>query len=304
MSNYDTFWNDSNSDGLRLILDFVKDIVGQSKKAEEDEAAQKKPKNKTTDGTFDVITALGLNPEDYDYSDANADGVVAWIGDRDEVIVVTKNAYDKNNHMPELIYKQGQAYDNFKGTCGLCSTANAVRILRMGNPTEADAVDFASENGYCEAKNNDDPDQKYLNGGTTSEDRIKVAEHFGLYAEASSEMDPYMWLTLLIAGGAVTFTVYADYLSRDVPEKMGRKVTSNHCITLLGLRCVLGEREDDIRIKEVIVLDTGGWINNKYGVGSIPIEKFERMQKVTQYASFNFNISPDILNELMQEVSP
>lgn len=299
-STFDSFWNDSNAEGLRLILDFVRDISGEMKKTEENAKEPEEPKKKNDDSSFDIIEALGLNPKDYDYSGAHNDSVIEWITNRNEAIIVTKNAYDKNKRMPELIYKQGEAYANFQGTCGLCSTANAARILRVGSPTEADAVDFAADNGYCEAVDNDDPSQRYANGGTTSEERIKVAEHFGLYAETSNEFDLSAWLSFLSLGAAITFTVYADYLGRDVPVKMGRKVTSNHCITLLGVRAFMNDdRDDDVKIKEVIVLDTGGWINNKYGVGTIPFDKFQRMLKVTQYSSYNVNFSEDTFAELM-----
>lgn len=303
-SNFGSFWNDSNSEGLRMILDFVRDITGEMKKNEEKEKEAEKEKEKkkpqSGSGSFDVVEALGLNPKDYDYKDANESGVIEWITNRNEALIVTRLAYDKNNRMPELIYRQGEAYANFKGTCGLCSTANAARILRQGSPTEADAIDFASENGCCEAEENDDPSQPYYNGGTTADDRIKVAEHFGLYAEASDEFNLDTWFAILISGGAITFTVFADYLSKDVPAKMGRKVTSNHCITLIGLRASTDNEYEEPVVKEVIFLDTGGWTNNKYGVGAIPIEKFERMLKVTQYCSYNINFPENLIDELMK----
>ena len=274
---FDTYWNSSNAEGLQCILDFVNSIRGTIE--EDDEEKEEVNSASESDGPyFDINKALNRKPDDYDYRSAPKG--VYGMNSKPSYFLCVIGAYDKKGRLPELIYKQGQAYTNFKGTCGLCSTANAIRLLKVDSPTEAEVVQYAADNGFCEFVDNDDPDQAYYNGGTTGDDRVAIAEHYGLLA-VNTGISTDDWRECLEAGGAITFTVYADYLSRDVPEKIGRKVTANHCITLLEMKF----NEDTDELEGVIVLDTGGWINNESGVGFIPAKKFYRMLKVTEYTS-------------------
>ena len=49
---------------------------------------------------------------------------------------IGNNDYNSVNTI--LIDKQGEAYEDFQGTCGLCSTANCMRLLGVENVTEGD----------------------------------------------------------------------------------------------------------------------------------------------------------------------
>ena len=91
--------------------------------------------------------------------------------------------YDTPKEMDAYLYKkQGSAKIMFKGTCGLCSCANIMRLAGV-NATEKEMINYASKtpaaNGrglLCEAGSLDPAN----NGGTSPWDRKEILSHFGV----------------------------------------------------------------------------------------------------------------------------
>ncbi|MCR5486146.1 MAG: hypothetical protein K6F35_01305 [Lachnospiraceae bacterium] len=85
---------------------------------------------------------------------------------------------------PELLNRymyavQGNAYDEFQGTCGLCAVANLLRMAGV-NMTEKQVIDFAAPAGLCAFDQGNDPGE---NGGTDHLDRQSILAHFGVQSE-------------------------------------------------------------------------------------------------------------------------
>ena len=92
--------------------------------------------------------------------------------------------YDSPMEMDQYLYaKQGSAYTNFQGTCGLCSCANILRLSGV-DVTEKDVIDYAASVGnpgsfsgkLCEI----DPNCADATGGTGPDERKEILEHFGI----------------------------------------------------------------------------------------------------------------------------
>ena len=83
--------------------------------------------------------------------------------------------YDHPVETEQYLYrKQGSAYKDYQGTCGLCTIANMLRLAGV-NVDEKTVVDYAVKNGLCDTGK--DPGS---NGGTSPEARQKILEHFGV----------------------------------------------------------------------------------------------------------------------------
>lgn len=92
--------------------------------------------------------------------------------------------YDSPLEMDQYLYAdQGSAYTNFKGTCGLCSCANILRLSGV-NYDEKDMIDYAantpSNEGWFEKLCTVNPFSAAKSGGTTPKQRQAILDHFGV----------------------------------------------------------------------------------------------------------------------------
>lgn len=91
--------------------------------------------------------------------------------------------YDTPEKMDAYLYKeQGSARILFRGTCGLCSCANIMRLAGV-NATEKDMIDYASktpaDNGRGRLCSTGSVNP-LNNGGTSPWDRKEILSHFGV----------------------------------------------------------------------------------------------------------------------------
>lgn len=91
--------------------------------------------------------------------------------------------YDSPLEMDQYLYsKQGSAYDNFKGTCGLCSCANVLRLAGV-NYGEKEMIDYAAnpQGGLFSQKLcTVNPFSASASGGTTPKQRQQILDYFGV----------------------------------------------------------------------------------------------------------------------------
>lgn len=91
--------------------------------------------------------------------------------------------YDSPLEIDQYLYsKQGSAYDNFKGTCGLCSCANVLRLSGV-NYGEKEMIDYAADpqGGLFSPKLcTVNPFSASASGGTTPKQRQQILDHFGV----------------------------------------------------------------------------------------------------------------------------
>lgn len=97
--------------------------------------------------------------------------------------------YDSPLEVDRYLYaKQGSAYTNFKGTCGLCSCANVLRLAGV-DYGEKEMIDYAAnqQEGFFSKKlccvN---PFNPYESGGTTPAQRQQILKHFGISSSIES----------------------------------------------------------------------------------------------------------------------
>lgn len=91
--------------------------------------------------------------------------------------------YDSPLEVDQYLYsKQGSAYDNFKGTCGLCSCANILRLAGV-NIGEKEIIDYAAniQGGMFATKLcTVNPFNPAASGGTTPKQRQQILDYFGI----------------------------------------------------------------------------------------------------------------------------
>lgn len=91
--------------------------------------------------------------------------------------------YDSPLEMDKYLYaSQGSAYENFKGTCGLCSCANILRLAGV-NYGEKEMIDYAAnqEGGlFADRLCTVNPFNPAASGGTTPKQRQQILDHFGV----------------------------------------------------------------------------------------------------------------------------
>lgn len=91
--------------------------------------------------------------------------------------------YDSPLEVDKYLYsKQGSAYDNFKGTCGLCSCANILRLAGV-DIGEKEIIDYAAnmQGGMFSAKLcTVNPFNPAASGGTTPKQRQQILDYFGI----------------------------------------------------------------------------------------------------------------------------
>ena len=91
--------------------------------------------------------------------------------------------YDSPLEVDQYLYaEQGSTYDNFKGTCGLCSCANVLRLAGV-NYGEKEMIDYAAnqQGGLFSTRlcivN---PFNPSASGGTTPKQRQQILDNFGV----------------------------------------------------------------------------------------------------------------------------
>lgn len=91
--------------------------------------------------------------------------------------------YDTPEEMDAYLYKtQGKGRVLFKGTCGLCSCANIMRLAGV-NATEREMIDYASKTPVPNARGRlcaTGCVNPANNGGTSPWDRKEILSHFGV----------------------------------------------------------------------------------------------------------------------------
>ena len=91
--------------------------------------------------------------------------------------------YDSPLEVDKYLYaQQGSAYDNFKGTCGLCSCANVLRLAGV-NYGEKEMIDYAAnrqEGLFNTRLCTVNPFNASASGGTTPKQRQQILDYFGV----------------------------------------------------------------------------------------------------------------------------
>lgn len=88
--------------------------------------------------------------------------------------------YDSPLEMAKYLYaSQGSAYENFQGTCGLCSVANVLRLSGV-NIGEKEVIDYAAKGGLFSNLCVVNPISPSRSGGTTPEQRKQILDYFGI----------------------------------------------------------------------------------------------------------------------------
>ena len=149
--------------------------------------------------------------------------------------------YDSPEETDQYLHKkQGSAYSNFQGTCGLCSCANILRLAGV-NATEAQMIEYAattdnpwySGEKLC-AVGKPDPGH---NGGTSPYDRQQILAHFGIQSDIvplsdaqSGDLYNDALVTIsdnVCAGRGVIISVFARVLWHNNPyDRHGRHAVS------------------------------------------------------------------------------
>ncbi len=93
------------------------------------------------------------------------------------------DVYDSPLEVDKYLYsKQGSAYENFKGTCGLCSCANVLRLAGV-DYGEKEMIEYAADphGGLFSPKLcTVNPFDALASGGTTPKQRQQILDHFGV----------------------------------------------------------------------------------------------------------------------------
>lgn len=153
--------------------------------------------------------------------------------------------YDTPEEMDVYLYKtQGKGRVLFKGTCGLCSCANIMRLAGV-NATEREMIDYASKTpapnakgmlcgaGYVNPANN---------GGTNAWDRKEILSHFGVESSVirvetdntgmPTDKNIEYIASYVEAGRGVILSVHSDMLWYDKPY--GKK--DYHAVTVTSVK--------------------------------------------------------------------
>ena len=157
----------------------------------------------------------------------------------------------------ELELNQGKV-DRFKGTCGLCSCVNVLRLAGVAI-SEEEMVAFARDNHLC---TNHFWMMSAQNGGTSAEDRQKILKHFGI---SSMQMQPDIEsiATAVENGKGVIISVHAYRLWYDMAS-----TTDFHAVTITSVK-----RDRGGNILGFYIADSG--IHEKDGVGYYSRERLE-----------------------------
>lgn len=151
----------------------------------------------------------GLKP-DLDYTRQLEETQYGFITSSDGNLV-----YDHPVKLEKYLYReQGSAYDQYQGTCGLCSSANMLRMAGVSF-NEKDMIDYAVEHGLCVKGGT--PGE---NGGTYVGQRQALLSHFGLecdrYSSPQGSQSAIENISQFVSEGkGVNIAVYARTLYDD-----------------------------------------------------------------------------------------
>lgn len=171
-----------------------------------------------------------------------------------------------------LISRQGEADSNYRGTCGLASTANVLRQLGLSNATEGDVLNRALQLDAC-AK----PKDGKTGGGTRNDDIVKIMGSYGLQSSKVHDLTMKNITDCLDKGGAMMMSVQSKYIRDDakIPTYMGFKKGTDHWVTVTGVR----KNQYTGEVLGVYVQDTGG--HNSNSNIFISSENFNKMRKIS-----------------------
>lgn len=153
--------------------------------------------------------------------------------------------YDSPMEINDYLYrKQGSAKWNFRGTCGLCSCANILRLAGV-NADEGQMINFASSTmapNSLERLCSTGHFNPGRNGGTNPEGRKCILEHFGISSGLFDvDMDNLGGATqetmstisdLVSSGKGVILSVHADMLWHDAPYG----INDYHAVTVTSVK--------------------------------------------------------------------
>lgn len=173
-----------------------------------------------------------------------------------------KETYDKL-----MWHVQGCNTLHFRGTCGLCSCVNILRLAGREWTTEEEVVRYAAAEGLC---TNNSPDND-MNGGTTCEDRQKILKHFNLDCGTFSPVFSSGWEINYDA----TIKLIAEYvetgrgviLSVNAYTLWYGKVNngnSGHAVVVISVK-----KDKNGQIVEFFICDTGSGIGKWYKTDKI-----------------------------------
>lgn len=146
-------------------------IVGNSRAGGE-QSPDAGAESKARQGTYDALRPARSSPRDL---------AVSQFGYQEDA--EGNLVYDTPEKMDVYLYKeQGSARVLFKGTCGLCSCANIMRLAGV-NATEKEMIDYASKTPAANARGRlcaTGCINPANNGGTSPWDRKEILSHFGV----------------------------------------------------------------------------------------------------------------------------
>ncbi|MBP5418073.1 MAG: C39 family peptidase [Clostridiales bacterium] len=155
--------------------------------------------------------------------------------------------YDHPKETEEYLHRnQGEAYELFQGTCGLCSCANILRLAGV-NATEQEIVDYAIEHNLC-TKNSSDSGE---NGGTVPGNWQAILGHYGISSKCVTQ-DINTIASSIEQGKGVIVAVDPHELNPNVYSPGGY-----HAITVTSV-----VRDADGRIKGFYVCDSNADVND------------------------------------------
>lgn len=166
----------------------------------------------------------------------------------------------------DLCPKQGNARVMFKGTCGLCSCANILRLAGV-DYREGDMIDYAAGEHLCATGSRN----VGRNGGTTPASRQAILEHFGIKSsivpldQPTGDSDAFPESNIdkiaqcVSQGRGVIISVHADSLWHNNPKP----ANDLHAVTIVSVRKVGG------RVVGFYINDTGMGGTYYYPAGKV-----------------------------------
>lgn len=154
--------------------------------------------------------------------------------------------YDHPLEQEKYLHRnQGEAYDKFQGTCGLCSVANVLRMAGV-QYSEKDIVDYAKNHNLC----NQGGEPGY-NGGTSAAEREKILEAFGIPSTCVSPSISVL-ASSVEQGKGVIISVDPGKLAPEVYD------SGYHAITVTSV-----VRDSNGNIKGFYVCDSNSDVNDR-----------------------------------------
>ena len=202
---------------------------------------------------------------------------------------VGANGKDFTDMDKNFIQEQGHGVEGYKGTCGCCSSANAMNEFG-NNISEKEIVEYAKNHKppLCEGtpiNENLTPAEKEEvagdNGGTYPWQREKILDHYGYDCETPEYQQSLDDIYKQINQGK-TAMVALDCHGLDKSD-MGYTGRTNHCVTVKGV-----EVGSDGKVRGMWVHDTGNWSSMGRSC-YISKEQYDEMSRVSgnlvQYVS-------------------